>query len=157
MKVWNLITQSIQSGFQTCQRMTIPLRSEFDQNPLEFASSRSELWCKHLPQRPAGFHGITVWHSNGRISSVYHQNSSHLSISKNTRIVLGVHVLGGMIPQRVVDAYAVLQSSKCFVCARLHLDSHEKLHSRPKSSDVFRWVRLWVRLYARQPRSETFT
>lgn len=71
------------------------------------------------------------------ISSVFHQNSSHLSVSKNTSIVFSVHVLGGMIPQCVVDADALLQSSKRFVCA---LDSHEKLHSRPKSSDVFRWV-----------------
>lgn len=110
--------------------MNIPLRSEYDQNPLGFASSRSELWCKHLPQRPAGFHGINVWHSNSRISSVYHQNSSHLSISKKK----SVHKLEGMIPQR---ADALLQSSKCFVCARLHLDLHEKPHSRPKSSDVF--------------------
>lgn len=58
--------------------------------------------------------------------------------SLKTRIALSVHVLGGMIPQRVMDADALLQSSKCFVCSRLHFDSHEKLHSRPKSSDVIR-------------------
>lgn len=77
----------------------------------------------------------TAWHSNDRISSAFRQNSNHSSVSKNTRIVLSVHVLGGMIPQRVLDAS--MQSSKLFVCA---LDSHEKLHSRPKSSDVSHWV-----------------
>lgn len=74
-----------------------------------------------------------AWHSNDRISSAFCQSSNHLSVSKNTRIVLSVRVLGGMIPQHVVDANASLQSSKLFV-----LDSHEKLHSRPISSDVFR-------------------
>lgn len=116
--------------------MNIPLRSEYDQNPLGFASSRSELWCKHLPQQPAGFHCVTFQRQD---QFAFRQNSSQLSVSKNTHVVLSVHLLGGMIPQRVVDADALFQSSKLFVCTRLHLDS-QKTNCTTDPNPVMRFI-----------------
>lgn len=91
-----------------------------------------------------------AWHSNDRIGSAFHQNSNHLSVSKNTRIVLSVRVLGGMIPQRVVDTDASLQSS-----FRLRFRFTNCTADPNPVMCFIEWFR--VRFYARQPRSETFT
>ncbi len=112
--------------------MNIPLRSEYDQNP-RVCSSRSELCCKHLPQRPAGFHGVTFqWQNQFSPIICPSLKRTHCSLCSRT---------------------GRNDSTVCIGCSPPNLDSHEKTASRPKSSDVFHeWFR--VRLLAHQPKSE---
>lgn len=104
-----------------------------------------------------GSHGITVWHSNSRISSAFQipkswESYSHVSISQNVNIVLK-HIRNDYTLSERCFVSLLKKMTGLFALADVEIYM-KKPHSRPKSSDVFRWVCLWV--FERQSRSETF-